>query len=192
MNFISSQVSFVLSYFYKSTSSCLCHDKNGKLLSSWALTSYKYPRIENTRLQCLSHSTTYIYFETCLDCSDSLRFLQSCHPCVASKKNRKKFYFGSTYFIEKSLLLHGRPNILVGNLWQLMTASKLMVVCAPRHNRLRGQFSKSQGLSASVSLPFFPTPYLLFYSRYFSCGLWLLFLVVCSESAQNHLLCRLM
>ena len=54
MNFISCRVSFVLSYFYKSTSSCLCRDKKGKLLFSWALTSYKYPRIENTRLQCLN------------------------------------------------------------------------------------------------------------------------------------------
>ena len=56
----------------------------------------------------------------------SFRFIEI-SPALPSmccfQKYRKKFYFGSTHFIEKSLLLHGRPNILVGNLWQLITAS---------------------------------------------------------------------
>ena len=173
VNFISCQVGFVLSCLYKSNYSCSVPWREWlAILSTWAFTLYKHLRRMHWLFRFIEISPVL--------------------PCLCCfQKNRKKFYFGSTHFIEKSLLLHVRPNILVGNLWQLMTASKLMVVCAPRHNRLRGQFSKSQGLSASVSLPFFPSPYPLFYSYYFSCGLWLLFLVLYSESARNRLQCRL-
>ena len=40
-------------------------------------------------------------------------------------------------------------------------------------------------------LPLIPTPSLLFYSPQFSRGLWLLFLVLCPETARKLLLCRL-
>ena len=42
-----------------------------------------------------------------------------------------------------------------------------------------------------ASLPFFPTPSLLFYSRHFWRGVWLSFLVLCSETARKRLLRRI-
>ena len=66
-----------------------------------------------------------------------------------------------------------------------------MSVCALRHDGLSGRFSKSRCLSASVSLPFFPNPSPLFYSRHFSHGLWLSFLVLCYKTARKRLLHRL-
>ena len=92
--------------FTRATIVVLCRGENGKpfCLPSWAFTLYKHLRRVHW----------------------SFRFIEI-SPVLPSlccfQKYRKKFYFGSTYFIEKSLLLHGRPNILVSNLWLLMTAS---------------------------------------------------------------------
>ena len=51
------------------------------------------------------------------------------------------------------------------------------------------KWTKGEGESF---LPLIPTPSLLFYSPHFSRGLWLLFLVLCPETARKLLLCRLL
>ena len=50
---------------------------------------------------------------------------------------------------------------------------------------------RERGRGRKETLPFFPTPSPLFYSRHFSRGLWLSFLVLCSETARKRLLHRL-
>ena len=50
---------------------------------------------------------------------------------------------------------------------------------------------KIPGFVCKPFLPFFPTPSPLFYLRHFSRGLWLSFLVLCSETARKRLLRRL-
>ena len=54
-------------------------------------------------------------------------------------------------------------------------------------NNERGQ----RGRGRKETLIFFPTPSPLFYSRHFSRGLWLPFLVLCSKTARKRLLRRL-
>ena len=83
----------------------------------------------------------------------SFRFIKI-SPFPPSKnrfRNTTKLYFCSTRVLASSLLLHGMPNILLVNLWQLMTAS--MSVQAHRHDRPSWWFSKSQGLPYFFSLP---------------------------------------
>ena len=50
---------------------------------------------------------------------------------------------------------------------------------------------RERGRGRKETLPFFPTPSPLFYSRHFSRGLWLSFLVLCSETTRKRLLDRL-
>ena len=77
----------------------------------------------------------------------------------------------------------------IGQLWQLMTASN--VGAWTQAWQARWAVFKIEGFVCKHFLPFFPTPSTLFYLRRFSHGLWLLFLILCSYTAQKHLLRRL-
>ena len=88
-------------------------------------------------------------------------------PSTRCFRNIKKLYFwfhfrsteGQTFYLYWSIY---------NSWWQHQVS-----VRAVRHDWANGRFSKSRGLSASVSLPFFPTLSPLFYSFHFSRGLWL-------------------
>ena len=81
----------------------------------------------------------------------------------------------------------GRPNILN---WSIMTASN--VGAQTQVWQAKWVVFKIPGFVYKRFLPFFPIPFLLFYSRHFSRGLWLLFLILCSKTARKRWLCRLL
>ena len=106
-------------------------------------------------------------------------------------KIQKNIFLVHIRVLWSSFPLHWKPNILLVNYdswWQHQ-----MSVRELRLNRPSGRFSKSRGLSASVSFLSFPTatPSPLFHLRHFSRGLWLPFLVLCSLTARKRLLRRL-
>ena len=115
--------------------------------------------------------------KACIDRSDSLIFQHIKTPSTCYKI-QKNIFWVHIRVLWASFPLPWKPNILLVNYdswWQHQ-----MSVRELRHDRPSGRFSKSRGLSASVSfLPFFPTPF-LFYGRHFSSHLWLSFLVLCS------------
>ena len=81
VNFISCQVGFVLSCLYaRATILVLCHGENGK--------PFCLPEL--SPCNC---TNTYV---ACIDRSDSLTFLQSCHLCVASKKMKEILFWFHT------------------------------------------------------------------------------------------------
>ena len=82
-------------------------------------------------------------------------------PSTRCFPNTKKLYFGFTCILKSSLPLPRRAKhyfywSIYDSLWQHQ-----MSVHVLRHDRPSGRFSKSWGLSASVSLPFLPSPSLL-------------------------------
>ena len=94
------------------------------------------------------------------------------------------------------LVSHTRPlfrstkaNYLIGQLWQLLTASN--VGARTQAWQAKWAVFKIPGFVCKRFLPFFPTPSPLFYLRHFSRGLWLSFLVLCSYTARKRLLRRL-
>ena len=103
-------------------------------------------------------------------------------PCKSRFRNTTKLYFCSTRVLESSLPLHGRPNILLVNLWQHQ--------CWCKHTGITG-LKWAVFKIPGVTLPFFSTPSPFFYLRHFSCGLWLLFLVLYSETTWKRLIRRL-
>ena len=93
--------------------------------------------------------------KACIDRSDSLIFQHKRRPCVTKYK---KIYFRFTY---ASSEVHFRSTESQTFYWSIMTADdsiKIMSVCELRHDRPSGQFSKSRGLSASVSFLSSPPP----------------------------------
>ena len=64
--------------FTRATIVVLCRGENGK--------PFCLPELSPCTNTCIA----------CIDCSDSLRFLQSCHPCVASKKIVQVFPYHSS------------------------------------------------------------------------------------------------
>ena len=175
MNIISCRVSFVLSYFYKSTSSCLCHDKNG-LAELW-------PRTNTHGSKILDFNACHILppkYPTCwrfwAKTSPMPSFLLNglkrliwlwnlpwlfrfteISPFPLSMHcfwNTTKLYFGSTSVLKSSFPLHRRPKILLVNLWQLMTASNVIV----RTQVWNVGSAKILGFVCKFFLPFFTPP----------------------------------
>ena len=108
---------------------------------------------------------------------------------VHAFQNTKKDYFGFTHAPLKFISATRKDKHFIGQLWQLMTASN---VGAWTHARqAKWAVFKIEGFVCKRFLPFLPTPSMLFYLRYFSRGLWHLFLVLCSWTAQKRLLRRL-
>ena len=109
----------------------------------------------------------------------SLHFsIPAIHVLLLKYFNESKNFVLVPSVLESSLPLCGRLKHFIG---QLMTANdKCQCVHWLRHDRLSGQFSKYSGLSASISLPFFSTPFPFLFSCHFLRGLWLSFLVLCS------------
>ena len=102
-------------------SSSLCHDENGKLF-------------------CLDELWPALIIQIHWDFTIN---------AVHAFQNTKKLYLLSHMHLWSSFPLHGRTNILLVNYescWQHQ-----MSVRELRHDRVSGQFSKSRGLSASVS-----------------------------------------
>ena len=65
-----------------------------------------------------------------------------------------------TCVLKSSLLIHRRSNILLVNLWQLITVSNVCV-CTPAWQAMWTAF-KFPGFVCKPFLPFFPNPYPLF------------------------------
>ena len=75
---------------------------------------------------------------------------------VHAFQNTKKSYLGFTHAPLKFMYAPRKDKHFIGQLWQLMTASN--VVRKLRHDRPSGRFSKSRGLSASISFLSSPPP----------------------------------
>ena len=77
----------------------------------------------------------------------------------------------------------------IGQLWQLMTASN--VGAWTQAWQAKWAVFKIEGFVCKRFLPFFPTPTCSFTCTSFH-GLWLLFLILCSQTAQKRCQGRLM
>ena len=108
---------------------------------------------------------------------------------VQRSEIQKIIYFGFTHAPLKFISAPRKDKHFIGQLWQLMTASN--VDAWTQAWQAKWVVFKIEGFVCKRFLPFYPTPFPLFYLRYFSRGLWLFFLVLCSKTAQKGLLRRL-